>query len=375
MDSDADDRRLDVSADAEKLLQLHIAEYQALTNRNTYHIAIQYSLWPVIFLLTTLVAQLWTSGSDKIAQSTLLWGGLLIAQVIGIVFLDSLREEFNNVYCIEHELKPKIRHLHLLPPATHFWDYERFLDRQRGKGPMWAELVFPFLSLILIAGSVAMAPPTTAWMFAGLAANLLLSACLLARALAAMRIRTSFIPVKSTKSSFVWRALTSPVTAIGGTIVLGILPVALISYVSGTLLSRPGLDEPLVAVPSVWFGDLALLPVFNWLVGRFVARYRHDHTETKTSAALSAAFLPAAAVAVIVNSYTHFIWTQDQYFGFIDPAPGKLSLAGWWHFGFSIVQTVIVLMFVQIWLRTDSSDKSLGRRGYRAWYCSWLTAC
>jgi len=191
LDSDTEHRKPDGSAsNAEKLLPLHVAEYQALTNRNTYLIAIQYSFWPVIFLLTTLVAQLWTSGSDKIAQSAL----------------------------------------------------------------------------------------------------------------------------------------------------------------------------------SVWFGDLVMLPIFNWLVVRFVARYKRDHTETATTAALSAAFLPAAVVAVVVNSYTHFIWTQDQYFGFIDPTPGKLSFAGWWHYGFSIVETVIVLMFIQIWLRADSSHKASGRRGYQAWY-------
>ena len=367
MDSDTEHRNRDGPAsNAERLLPLHVAEYQALTNRNTYLIAIQYSFWPVIFLLTTLVAQLWTSGSDKIAQSALMWGGLLIAQVIAIVFLDSLREEFNNVYYIEHELMPKIREL--LPPATHFWGYEKFLDLQRGKGPMWAEFVFPLLSLLLIAGAVALAPPATAWTFAGLAANLLLSACLLDRASAATRIRTSFVPTRPKKSSLGWRVLNWPAAVVGATIMAGILPVALICYKSGALLARPGLDEPLVTVPSVWFGDLVLLPIFNWLVVRFVARYKRDHTETATTAALSAAFLPAAIVAVVVNSYMHFIWTQDQYFGFIDPTPGKLSFAGWWHYGFSIVETVIVLMFIQIWLRADSSHKASARRGYQAWY-------
>ena len=67
--------------------------------------------------------------------------------------------------------------------------------------------------------------------------------------------------------------------------------------------------------------------------------------------------------------YLHYLWTQDAYVGFIDPVPGHLGLAGWWHLGFSIVESAGIVVFLGLWLR---SRRLPGAEAFRHGFTVWV---
>ena len=62
----------------ERLLQIHVAEYNAITNRSTYYITIAASFWPVLLLVLTILVAVW----NTLSHALLIW-------TAGIVVLGS----------------------------------------------------------------------------------------------------------------------------------------------------------------------------------------------------------------------------------------------------------------------------------------------
>lgn len=120
---------------------------------------------------------------------------------------------------------------------------------------------------------------------------------------------------------------------------------------------------PLVLNPSVVLGDTLILPILNLQV------YRRLSSLSIKSGDLWRSVSIAALLSIALNSYSHFLWTQDAYTGFMDLVPGKLSLAGWWHLGFSILQSTILFTYAILWL-TASSRLALHQfqRFTRTWW-------
>lgn len=145
------------------------------------------------------------------------------------------------------------------------------------------------------------------------------------------------------------------------TICAGILPVALLAWRQGTLLLTARVDGPLLAVPSVWIGDLLFIPAFNVFALRFL--------DSESAGARNwRPWVFSFMLAFCVAGYSHFVWTQDAFLGFIDPLPGKLSAAGWWHLLFTIVEMTLIFCFVWRWLRAArSADRRLLHQGMVAW--------
>src|SRR3954464_11148890 len=49
----------DTKQDRNALLQTHLAEYQAITMRNTYWLTLQYALFPILGAAVAVLAQMW----------------------------------------------------------------------------------------------------------------------------------------------------------------------------------------------------------------------------------------------------------------------------------------------------------------------------
>jgi hypothetical protein len=120
-------------------LQVHLAEYNALTMRNTYWITLQYACWPILLLFWSCAVPLW----DKVPQTLFVWicGG--VTQAVVASWCEAGHEIYSNATYIEHKLRPKIQ---LLLGVDQFWGYEPFLKVQRGNAPLWYEY-WPMLAL------------------------------------------------------------------------------------------------------------------------------------------------------------------------------------------------------------------------------------
>lgn len=129
------------------LIQLHIAEYNSLTTRNTYMITLQYSLLPVFLGYITIVFSL----SRRTSQCVVVWGGFIGAVLLGIFWAQVLWEQYNNLLYIESRLRPMAA---ALARSGKFWCYESYLAQRRGTGWLWTEwlaaITDPIVLVVLV---------------------------------------------------------------------------------------------------------------------------------------------------------------------------------------------------------------------------------
>jgi hypothetical protein len=111
------------------LLQLHIAEYEALMARTSNALLIQAGLLPIIPVYLYLVAQLSPKVFD---QGFLSWTAWVGSQVIATVWSNNLGEHYTVIKYLECNLRPKIEKLFEVEGKDlQFWWYERYLDDNR----------------------------------------------------------------------------------------------------------------------------------------------------------------------------------------------------------------------------------------------------
>jgi hypothetical protein len=128
------------------LIQLHTAEYEALTTKNTYLVTVQYSLGTILVLWFALVAQIYAAFNPKV----LIWASALVPQLIVLVFMAALIEIYGNTCYIERYLRPAITQLVRPDP---FWTYEEHAIKYRAFVPLAWEW-WPFAFCILVNTTV-----------------------------------------------------------------------------------------------------------------------------------------------------------------------------------------------------------------------------
>lgn len=148
------------------------------------------------------------------------------------------------------------------------------------------------------------------------------------------------------------------------TLLVGPIPMALLAAMDGTLLPSSTHKFPLVAVPSVVVGDFLLLPLFNRAALPIIVEAGRALL-TRRRRFLVSLIVVLLAVSVAINAATHYSWVHDDYTGYTDSQLGQLSPAGWWHLGFSIVEMVVVGLFVILWIGAARSQAlNRAQRGY-----------
>lgn len=118
-DNDGSSQRIEME------IQLHLAEYNALTTRCTYFTNIQN------VLLTAVV--IWVTGGLLVSWNhepvfIFRWGILFGMQIIGIISAQLFYEENKIIRYLESELKPAIKRL---IRSDRFWKYQLFIAKQR----------------------------------------------------------------------------------------------------------------------------------------------------------------------------------------------------------------------------------------------------
>ena len=179
--------------DSSLALTLHIAEYEALMTRNTYHITLQFSLLPVAILIVSLCSVLWSKNYDY--NRLIIWSVYAALLIVGTVWAESLWELYNNVFYMEQELKPQV---HRDSGSATFWMYEQYLARVRKDGVMLWELALPAFSIILYGLVICLTWPFDArwplpgWQYAACGITALENLRLFVRSRDAVRIRRAF---------------------------------------------------------------------------------------------------------------------------------------------------------------------------------------
>lgn len=135
--------------DTSFLIQLHIAEYQTLTTRNTYWITLQYALWPLLLLILGFLAQV----RNTFSPQAFVWSAAFAINIIVLAHYSALYEQYNNIRYIERELRPLLEDLVGKHP---FWKYEPYVNDHRGLHPVWWECSPTLLSFgaLVLAWSV-----------------------------------------------------------------------------------------------------------------------------------------------------------------------------------------------------------------------------
>ena len=107
-----------------KEVDLHIAEYNALTTRCTNFANINNILLTALVAWVLVIVTIW----DNKFEHLLTWSLILGSQIIAYINAIFLYENYNIVRYIENHLKPKIGQL---LGIDSFWCYEEYLVKQR----------------------------------------------------------------------------------------------------------------------------------------------------------------------------------------------------------------------------------------------------
>jgi hypothetical protein len=122
---------------------------------------------------------------------------------------------------------------------------------------------------------------------------------------------------------------------------------------------------PLVLIPSVLVGDSIFLPILNYRIYASLDTTRRQSTRKFILLCL----LTGLLLSLLLNTYSHTLWIKDSFTGFMDIVPGRLSIAGWWHYIFSVLQSTIIFSFAIYWLNVA---RNLSRPQSKSFEITWL---
>ncbi len=152
------------------LLQLCLAEYQALTTRCSYWIVLQIGLLPVVPVYLVLAVTVWQSG--VIIREVVLWTTLAGLQLIALLWAQTMIEQFAIVKYIECYLR---RILETVVDGDLFWGYEPYLVMHRPVKSIYGGLSVPFLIVVVLAVTlICRLKEFSRWDFCGVVVNLML---------------------------------------------------------------------------------------------------------------------------------------------------------------------------------------------------------
>src|ERR1051325_11422991 len=130
----------------EPLLSLHITEYNALTARCSYYIALRVGLWGVVVAVIAAALQQWSETHQPITA----WVAFAAVQGLLQIWITLIEEQYLTVSYIESDLRFSIANLAAISPPYAFWRYEVFLGRRRRSESWWGEWLAPAIVAVLL---------------------------------------------------------------------------------------------------------------------------------------------------------------------------------------------------------------------------------
>lgn len=146
------------------LIQLHIAEYQALTSRVSNWLVLQAGLLSLVPIYLALAVQVWSS--NVIVQEVVVWLTVIGLFHVGLVWAQTLIEHYTAVRYVECYLRPLIKKI---VTTDLFWGYEPHLISNRPVPAVTWEYSIPFVGLTVLVATflVRVSQGISAWDIAG----------------------------------------------------------------------------------------------------------------------------------------------------------------------------------------------------------------
>jgi hypothetical protein len=120
---------------SQAVLQLHAAEYTALTTRYAYWHVLEFSILPIIPLYLGVAFEILRY--DVLPKHVVVWICLIGFYIMGWLFAQSQLERYSIVLYLETRLRPSVLKL---GPVPGLWGYERFFDKNRPTNADWIEM-------------------------------------------------------------------------------------------------------------------------------------------------------------------------------------------------------------------------------------------
>jgi hypothetical protein len=146
--------------------------------------------------------------------------------------------------------------------------------------------------------------------------------------------------------------------------VVSVIIIAAYSMYIGAFTFRSKYNFPFLSIPSIYIGDLIILPLLNYRMVRWFKDFFPPNIFRSRYSVV------AAVISLICNFYIHYLWIHDPWFGFMDVTYGRLTLAGWDHAVFSTGEMWAILLFFICWTSCIRTQKW---KALQAGKTAWLT--
>ena len=170
------------------LVQVHVADYQAIATRISRFMALQFVPWPALVVFLSLVAS-----THKLFDPILLaWGAAGVAQVAVLTYYFALYEVYNHVRYVETELKPNLAKLLALSTDS-FWGYEKYLKKTgKANDPLFGDIGPALVSVVAVTLAALARIPGSGWDYVGSLVNGLLLVLTATSAIRVVKVRRDF---------------------------------------------------------------------------------------------------------------------------------------------------------------------------------------
>jgi hypothetical protein len=140
---------------SEQLLDVHLAEYTALTARGTNYLTLSVAVFSIIPLYLGFVGVVWSDFAKKPhGVSVLVWASLIVIQGVSLFAVQFEYDQYQIVFYIETTLRHRV---HKFVQTSNFWEYENLLrvERKSRRFATWWEHSAGVGMLILLFITVA----------------------------------------------------------------------------------------------------------------------------------------------------------------------------------------------------------------------------
>lgn len=167
------------------------------------------------------------------------------------------------------------------------------------------------------------------------------------------------------------KAMFSVVYFAIATFILGPFAFIIWSLRENAFWNNGGVDLPFLVVWPLSIGDVFLLPVINYMIANLGLNVLEVAGIRRNTKLLTGSLIWIAILSIVASSVSHYAWATDRYTDFVAIVPGKMTVGGWWHWGFSIIQTFVFGVFFVLW-RIAVVEKANKAMAYasKVW---WLT--
>src|SRR5689334_10829650 len=112
----------------DSLIQLHIAEYNALTSRITNWLTLLNGVWVLMATVVVIIPYIWSLLPEE-GHNSVLYLALAAVQIMLCVWAHMMFDQYSTIRYIEVQLRPKVA---LLVGHEQFWLYEAYMGPCRG---------------------------------------------------------------------------------------------------------------------------------------------------------------------------------------------------------------------------------------------------